>query len=118
MQRGEIWVATWPNDPTKKPRPVLVVTNNLRNHLAHIADVVVVKITSYQRRDGTPKPVNQAEDVIVTLKKQSIIRCGSLYTVEKSWLVKKITNLDELTMANINKKLALVLGIMLHSTTV
>jgi mRNA-degrading endonuclease toxin of MazEF toxin-antitoxin module len=86
MLRGEIWFGVWPNDPDKKPRPLLIVSNNHRNQKPNIQDVVVVKLTSLERPDGSKKPVNAAEDLLVTLKKPTIIKCGALYSVEKQFL--------------------------------
>ncbi len=89
MLRGEIWWGVWPNDPSRKPRPLLIVSNNFRNKTPRILDLVVVKITSLCRSNGSVKPTNPAEDLIVQLKKSSIIRCGSIFTVEKSFLAGK-----------------------------
>lgn len=109
MKRGEYWLAVWPNDPGKKPRPVLVVSNDLRNSRPHIPDVVVVKLTSLERGDGTIKTVNAAEDVIVKLKKDSIIRCGAIYAVEKSFLIKTLGTADTNVIFQVNEKLRTVL---------
>ena len=49
MLRGEIWLAIWPNDPDKKPRPLLIVSNNLRNQAPKLLDIVIVKLTSLQK---------------------------------------------------------------------
>lgn len=109
--RGDVWLAVWPNDPRKKPRPVLVVSNRFRNHAPHILDVVVVKLTSEHRKDGRPKPINAAEDIEITLKKPSLIRCGSIYTLPKSWLKKKLSILSRDVMSQVDQKLLTVLDL-------
>ena len=73
MLRGEIWWAIWPNDPSKKKRPVLIVSNDHKNSNPKLLDIVVVKITGLYRDNNTKKSVNANEDVVVTLKKDSII---------------------------------------------
>ena len=86
MQRGEVWLATWPADPALKARPVLIVSNDFRNSAPHLHDVVVAKLTGLNRPDGTRKPVNRAEDLVIRFRKDTIIRCASLYSVEKKIL--------------------------------
>ncbi len=114
MQQGQIWLAIWPNDPSKKLRPVLIVSNNLRNSQPNILDTVVVKLTSYQRTDGSPKPVNQAEDFLITLKKKTIVRCGSLYSIPKSILNKQLGMLSLSEIKMVRERLANVFD--LHET--
>ncbi len=100
MNRGEIWLGVYPNDPQKKKRPLLIVSNNLRNQEPRLQDIVVLKLTSLENSSGKKKPINPAEDVIIKLKKQTIIRCASLFTIEKSALKNK---LSQLTLPNMNK---------------
>lgn len=111
MLRGEIWWAKWPADPAAKPRPVLIVSNNLRNAAPNLHDIVVVKITSLLRDDGAKKPVNPAEDVIVTLKKDSIIRCASIFSIEKIMLRSRGAQLPIAAMKLVDEKLKHVLDI-------
>lgn len=111
MNRGEIWIAKWPTDPHAKPRPVLIVSNNMKNSHRRIHDINVVKITSFHRANGRPKAVNRAEDIVFQLKKESIIRCGSLYTIEKSLLKKKISRLSQKEMAFVDSCLRNVLAL-------
>ena len=111
MLRGEIWWVKWPLDPNAKPRPVLIVSNNLRNSAPNLLDIVVVKITSLIRNDGTKKPVNPAEDVIVTLRKDSIIRCASIFSVEKMMLQSRGGQLPIAAMKLVDEKLKHVLDI-------
>jgi mRNA-degrading endonuclease toxin of MazEF toxin-antitoxin module len=114
MSRGEIWFGVWPNDPNKKPRPLLIVSNNHRNQKQNILDVVVVKLTSLERPDGSKKPINHAEDLLVTLKKPTIIKCGSLYSVEKAFFKNRAGQLTVEQMKEVDLRIKNVLD--LHST--
>lgn len=111
MLRGEIWFGVWPNDPLRKKRPLLIVSNNLRNGMAHIPDVVVVKLTSLERKDGSKKPINQAEDLVFSFKRPTLIRCGSLYTVEKIFLTDLAGQLTPEQMRAVDLKMQIVLGL-------
>lgn len=111
MQRGEVWAAVWPNDPHKKERPVLIVSNDHRNHASHLADITVVKITSLVRADGRKKPVNQFEDLVLRFKKDSIVQCGALYSIEKKYLRRQLAQLSSPQMLEIDQRLRNVLGL-------
>ena len=112
MLRGEIWIGVWPNDPQKKSRPLLIISNNFRNQALHILDVSVVKLTSLHRRNGSEKPVNIAEDIVHTFKKPTIIRCSAIYTVEKSNLKEKLTELEPEHMLQVNERIKTVLDLV------
>jgi mRNA-degrading endonuclease toxin of MazEF toxin-antitoxin module len=105
MLRGEIWWAKWPTDPTSKARPVLIVSNNFRNSAPNLHDLIVVKLTSLKRDDGSRKPTNPAEDVIVTLRKETIIRCASIFSVEKTMLQSRGGLLPIDAMKTVDEKL-------------
>ena len=111
MLRGEVWIAVWPNDPTKKPRPVLIVSNDYRNEALFLPDVVVVKLTSLFRDNGSKKPTHPAEDVVATFKKETIIRCASLYSVEKKILQRSVFKIPAPLMQEVDSRLKQVLGL-------
>lgn len=111
MLRGEIWSAVWPNDPKAIPRPVLIVSNNLRNSAPNLLDLVVVKITGLHRDDGSKKPVNANEDIIYKGKKLSIIQCGAIYSIEKTTLLQRLGQLTLAQMKVIDEKLRNVLDL-------
>jgi mRNA-degrading endonuclease toxin of MazEF toxin-antitoxin module len=111
MLRGEIWLGVWPSDPEKKGRPLLIVSNNHRNKAQYILDIVVVKLTSLQRKDLSEKPTNPAEDFVVTLKKPTIIRCASIFAVEKIALKSKISQLTAQQMSGIDSRLKTALDL-------
>lgn len=105
MLRGEIWWGVWPSDPGKKRRPLLIVSNNYRNQASKIQDVVVLKLTSLERADGSKKPVNSAEDYVVTLKKETIIQCAALFAVEKKILTSKANQLSIAQMKEVDARI-------------
>jgi mRNA-degrading endonuclease toxin of MazEF toxin-antitoxin module len=109
--RGEIWWAVWPTDPQKKRRPVLIVTNDFRNQSEHLLDITVVKLTSLYREDGSKKSINQFEDVVVKLKKDTIIRCASIFTIEKGSLIQKATTFSSKIMDQVDQQLKNVLSL-------
>jgi mRNA-degrading endonuclease toxin of MazEF toxin-antitoxin module len=111
MVRGEIYTVIWPSDPQKKERPVLIVSNNLRNQNARLLDIVVSKITSAERADGTKKLINPAEDVVITLKKSSLVKCGALFSIEKNSLNRRLGLLTPAQMKEVDAKLKVVLDL-------
>lgn len=111
MLRGEIWFGIWPNDPEKKQRPLLIVSNNHRNGAQNVQDVVVVKLTSLERLNGSHKLINEAEDLVVKLKKETIVRCGAIYSIEKKFLKNKAKQLTLQQMNTVDSKLKTVLDL-------
>jgi mRNA-degrading endonuclease toxin of MazEF toxin-antitoxin module len=105
LKRGEIWAAVWPNDPLKKERPVLIVSNDHRNGIPTLLDITVVKITSLKRVDGSTKNINQYEDVIVKLKKESIIQSGAIFSIEKRTLRRILGQLSSSQMDEVSDQL-------------
>lgn len=111
MKRGEIWGAVWPSDPMKKERPVLIVSNNFRNNTPGLRDLIVLKITSLKRADGSKKNVNKFEDLLVTLKKESIIQSGAIFSIEKTCLTRFLGQLGSSQMREVNERLLNVLDL-------
>jgi mRNA-degrading endonuclease toxin of MazEF toxin-antitoxin module len=83
MKRGEIYWGVYPEDTQKKKRPLLIISNNLVNSNDRAEDVIVVKVTSLVGANSTKKRINPREDVVIKLEKDSIIRCGKIFTVRK-----------------------------------
>jgi mRNA-degrading endonuclease toxin of MazEF toxin-antitoxin module len=111
MLRGDIWLGVWPNDPRKTLRPLLIVSNNLRNRAPNLLDVVVVRLTSLENSKGQTKPTNPSEDVIISLRKPTIIRCASIFAVEKTYLKKKLTQVSSADMERVDLCLRTVLDL-------
>lgn len=111
ISRGDIWIAVWPNGPTHKSHPVLVVSNAKRNLLSRILDILVVKLTSRDYEDGTIKPINLAEDIEFKMKKESIIQCGQIFTLPKHTLQKKLQACPANIMHKVDECLKTALGV-------
>ncbi len=111
MLRGEVWYVAWPGDPNAKVRPILIVSNNRRNSLSHLLDVVAVKLTGLYRDNGEKNPTNPVEDVIVKFKKETIIRWAAIFAVEKSQLKNRVHQLSIDTMKQVDEKLKCVLDL-------
>ncbi len=111
MKRGEIWAAQWPNDPLKKMRPVLIVSNDHRNSTPMLLDVTVLKITSLKRADGSKKNVNQFEDLVLRLKNESIIQSGAIFSVEKKNFKKILGQLTPAQMDEVDDRLRSALAL-------
>lgn len=112
MKRGEIWAAVWPNDPLKKERPVLIVSNDHRNNTPALQDITVLKITSLKRADGSEKTVNLFEDVVLKLKKASIIQGGAIFSIEKRNLRRILGQLTPSQMNDVSERLRNALGLL------
>lgn len=109
MRRGEIWWAVWPNDPKRKKRPVLIVSNDFRNGATHLLDLVVVKLTGLIRANGSRKPVHPGEDLVIRFKKETIVQCGAIYSIEKSCLESRAALLSLTQMSDVDERLRNVL---------
>ena len=105
MLRGEVWYAIWPNDPQKKSSPVLIVSNNLRNAAPNLLDLLVVKLTGLYRDDRSKKPVNNSEDLVIKFKKETIIQCDQIYSIEKAILKSRISQVSIQTMNDVDERL-------------
>ena len=111
MNRGDIWLGVWPNDPDQKKRPLLIVSNNFRNQEPRLQDIVVLKLTSLQNSAGKNKATNPAEDVVITLRRPTIIRCASIFTIEKACLTTKLTQLKLSDLTSVEACLRTVLDL-------
>jgi len=112
MLRGEVWIAVWPNDPKKKGRPILIVSNNHRNSAPNLLDIIGVKLTGLYRDDGSKKKTNPAEDIVTKFKKETVIRCASIYSIEKSILQNKVSLVSIQIMKQVDEKLRCVLDLI------
>jgi mRNA-degrading endonuclease toxin of MazEF toxin-antitoxin module len=83
-RRGEIWLAYTPGQPRDphQPRPVLVVSEDVRNRYRD--DVVVVPIFSRGRQGPTRIPISEGRGGI---SRDSILFCEQITTVHHDFLV-------------------------------
>lgn len=113
--KGDIVSAIWPNDPKKIKRPLVIVSNNTRNSITGLQDIIVVKVTSERKKNGNIKPFNEVEDLKITVKKPSYIKCGSIFTIEKKYIKgfydNKIQRVGSAKLKEMDSKLKIVLDL-------
>jgi len=83
-RRGEIYLVRLPGHPSDtKARPALVVSMDVRNHLAH--DVIVVPLTTTLRPAPTHVVLPAGEG---GLKDTSMAKCEQVTTLDKASLLR------------------------------
>ncbi len=80
-RRGHLYWVTIPSEPTRKRRPALVVSMDVRNRLA--GDVMVVPASSVLRPAPTHVRLRQRQGGV---RKSSMLKCEQLTTLPKSFL--------------------------------
>jgi len=103
-KRGEIVLIPVPfsNLSSVKKRPVLVISNTLYNY-ANL-DIIVVAITSNLQQNGI---IINTEDLITgELPKTSLIRCGKIYTLEQSIVLKSFGVISENVLKNVANEIS------------
>ncbi|MDK2913678.1 MAG: mRNA interferase MazF [Thermococcaceae archaeon] len=86
-----------------KLRPVLVVSSNELNSISD--DLIVLKITSKPHFREFQVELTQNDLTIGRLKKKSFIDCSSVFTVEKSLVIKKIAGLRNEKLEEVKRAL-------------
>lgn len=84
-RRGEVWSVELPNQPSDPhtPRPVLVLSTDVRNRLA--GDVLVVPLSSHLR----PLPTHVLIPAgIGGQARESMAKCEQITTLDKRFLVR------------------------------
>ena len=83
-RRGEIWLVETPDKPDDphQPRPALLVSENVRNRLAH--DAIVVPIFSRGRLGPTRVPIQAGEG---GLRNDGIVFVEEITTLHHGFLV-------------------------------
>ena len=83
-QRGEIYLVSLPGHPADpKARPALVVSMDVRNHLAN--DVIVVPLSTTLRSAPTHVELGVGEG---GLRQGSMAKCEQVTTLDKSFLLR------------------------------
>lgn len=83
-KRGEIHLVRFPGQPAdKKTRPALIVSLNVRNHLAN--DVIVVPISTTLRKAPTHVELFKGEG---GLDRPSVAKCEQITTLDNSFLIR------------------------------
>jgi mRNA interferase MazF len=112
VARGEVWWADLGPKQGSAPawrRPVLVVSADSFNR-SRIKTVTVVAITSNLRLGAAPGNVALASGS-AGLDRDSVINVSQVVTLDKSDLRKRLGNVDDLKMDQVETGLRLALGL-------
>lgn len=111
-QRGEVYLVSF--NPTigaeiQKARPALVLQNNVANEYSPIT--IVAAITSQFDETLYPTEVAiQPPEGGLTVK--SVVLLNQIRSLDKQRLVKRLGNLTELTMEQVNQAIQISLGLV------
>ncbi len=112
MKRGQIWWAELPEPTASEPgykRPVIVVqADEFNNSL--INTVIVVAITSNLRLADAPGNLYIPKSK-TGLGKDSVANVSQVVTLDKSFLKEQISQLDRVTIQQLDEGLQLVLSL-------
>ena len=104
MRRGEIWICSF-EDAEKKTRPVVILT---RDELCDVRKNVTVAIATHTiRKIPTEIPVGAEEG----LSSPGVINVGDIYTIPKSYLLRKTGQLSAGKMALLHTAIDFALGL-------
>jgi len=112
VQRGELWWAALPIPRGSEPgyrRPVVIIQSDAFNR-SLIQTVLVAVITSNTRLAEAPG------NILLTrrqsrLPKESVINVSQLMTLDKSYLIERISKLPANKLAELNDGIRLVLSL-------
>ena len=110
-RRGEVYLVNF--DPTigaeiKTTRPALVIQNNIAN--AHSPVVIVAAITSQFKKLLYPTEV-LIEKGEAGLPNDSVVLLNQIRSVDKRRLLKRLGNVEDRTITQVNHALEISLGI-------
>jgi len=112
-ERGEIYLVNL--DPTigaeiNKPRPVLIISNNINNEEARM--VTVLPITSNVNKVHLFETFLQSKGS--SLHKDSKVKCNQIRTIDKRRLIKFIGRVDDKKLKEVEGALLIHLGIDIY----
>lgn len=110
-KRGEIYLVRLPGQPKDvKARPALIVSLDVRNHLAN--DVVVVPISTTLRPSPTHVELPKEEG---GLDQTSMAKCEQITTLDKSFLIRGPFSgaITPGKMAQVEKAIQVSIGVVL-----
>jgi len=110
IKRGDIYLTAF--DPArgceqKGTRPCLIVQNDIGNRYS--PTVIVAAITSRDKKQSLP--IHYALPDTDLLSEKSIVLLEQIRTIDKSRLLEYLGSLDETAMEEINRTLALSVGL-------
>lgn len=112
MQRGEIWWAELPTPVASEPgyrRPVLVIQSNDFNR-SRIRTVIAVVLTTDLRLTEAPGNVLLTTDA-TGLPRDSVVNVSQVITVDKSFLIEQVSQMNNDIMSMVDDGLGLVLAL-------
>ena len=113
LQRGDVVLCQVPMPSTGltqfKVRPAVIVSADWLNQI--IDDVMVVPCTSNTNRSltATQYLITGDEIAIVGIRVESVIRCESIFTLNKSMILRKLGSLPTEAMNQVNRCLMVAL---------
>lgn len=100
MRRGEVWLA----DVGRKPRPVVIVTRDAVLDVR--ANVTVAEVTTQGRGLAVEVPLRTD----VGIDQPSVVNCDGLHTVAQRRLTRRLGIVDDDTLDEICRAVAIALG--------
>lgn len=112
VNHGEIWWANLPDPDRSQPgfrRPVVVAQSDSFNH-SNIQTVICAVITSNLALAGAPGNIFLPATA-TNLPKDSVMNISQIITIDKSFLIEKVGELNRKQIVKFEKSLKLVLSI-------
>ena len=112
MQRGEIWWAELPIPVASEPgyrRPVLIIQSDEFNR-SRIRTVIAAVLTTNLRLAEAPGNILVTTDE-TGLPQDSVVNVSQVITVDKSFLIEQVGQIDNSVMLLIDEGLRLVLAL-------
>jgi mRNA interferase MazF len=111
-RRGEIYLTSL--DPSvgreiQKTRPALVIQNDVSNRLSEVT--IVAPITSTVRLPLNPVHVLITADRMTGLSTESVALLSQIRAVDRVRLVKRLGQVDELTLERVDEAIKISLGL-------
>lgn len=113
LQRGDIVLAQVPMPSTEltqfKRRPAVIISANYLNEI--LDDVMVVPCTSQTNRTLTRTQylITGDEIDLAGIRVESVIRCESIFTLNKSMIIRKLGQVSEAAINQIDNCLLIAL---------
>jgi mRNA interferase MazF len=115
LQKGDVVLCQVPMPSSQfqqfKLRPAVIVSANDINQI--LDDVMVVPCTSNLNRSLTKRQylITGNEVNLAGIRVESVVRCESIFTLNKSMIIRKLGNLSSEAMTHINNCLKIALSL-------
>jgi mRNA interferase MazF len=113
IKRGEVWWASLGAPEGSGPgytRPVVVIQSNPFND-SRINTVIICAISSNLKLARAPGNLKLQKSKSLGLTKDSVLNVSQIYTIDKSFLTRKIGRLSPAQISDLNEGLKLVLSV-------